>query len=85
MGVLFPNWDTVKLESRWRSWIAVFFRVRRLGRWKGRQIDWRRLTEAAMSPGAEEMRVQAHGLCRDYLHGAWQLVSADDMVIKPIR
>lgn len=33
---------------------------------------------------AEEMRTQAHGLCRDYLHGAWQQISADDMVIKPI-
>ncbi|XP_043219788.1 choline/ethanolamine kinase-like isoform X1 [Amphibalanus amphitrite] len=34
--------------------------------------------------GVEEMRNQAHGLCRDYLHGAWQLISPDDMVIKPI-
>ncbi|XP_037088241.1 choline/ethanolamine kinase-like [Pollicipes pollicipes] len=37
-----------------------------------------------MSVDVEAVRDRAHGLCRDYLHGAWQLISADDMLIKPI-
>jgi len=32
----------------------------------------------------EELRRRAHTLCRDYLHGAWQLVSEQDMVLKTI-
>ncbi|XP_037070096.1 choline/ethanolamine kinase-like isoform X2 [Pollicipes pollicipes] len=34
--------------------------------------------------GGQEMRSKAYALCRDYLHGAWQLIAADQMVFKPI-
>lgn len=31
-----------------------------------------------------EMRERAYRICRDYLHGAWKLISPDDMVLKQI-
>ncbi|KAF0287299.1 Choline/ethanolamine kinase [Amphibalanus amphitrite] len=32
----------------------------------------------------QEMRSKAYALCRDYLHGAWQLIASDEMIFRPI-
>ena len=33
----------------------------------------------------QEMRSKAYALCKDYLHGAWQLIAPKEMIFRPIR
>ena len=38
-----------------------------------------------MSDSNPEMRATAARICRDYLHGGWKHVTADNIVLKHIR